>query len=143
MLQVQSYTGYDVSEMALQICKEKFLNAPDKVFRHYDGSIVDDIGFYDMAISLDVIYHLVEDEIFGNYLCNLFNSSNKYVCIYSSNYEARQSTEYIRRRKFTKHVECLFPNWSLMSVVENPYLYDGSAKNEMSNSNFYFYEKRM
>lgn len=141
LLQVSSYVGYDVSKTALQICKEKFLNDNSKEFRYYDGSIIDNAGIYDMAISLDVIYHLVEDNKFSNYMHNLFYSSDRYVCIYSSDYEAKQKEEHVKRRKFTEYVKDKFREWTLISVIKNPYFYDGSGESNTSNSNFYFYKR--
>lgn len=37
-------------------------------------------------MSLDVIYHLIEDEIYNKYMNNLFMAAEKYVFIYSSNF---------------------------------------------------------
>lgn len=135
LLKVPSYIGYDVSETACKMCKERFRNDRSKEFRHYDGSpIMNCQGIYDMAISLDVLYHLVEDDKFDDYLYNLFNSSNKYVCIYSSDYEERQRA-HVKRRKFTEYVKKTFLEWEIIAVVKNPWLH------EASNSNFYFYKK--
>lgn len=39
----------------------------------------------DLSLSLDVIYHLVEDEVFETYINTLFKSARRYVIIYSSN----------------------------------------------------------
>jgi len=105
LLQIQSYVGYDVSETALRICREKFFKDKSKEFRCYDGKVKDNAGTYDLAISLDVLYHLVEDDKFCDYMQNLFISSDKFVCIYSSDYEEKQKEEHIKRRKFTKFVE--------------------------------------
>lgn len=136
MLDVPMYTGYDVSETAREICLKRFWGDNKKQFVHYDGSRMN--GFdevYDMALSLDVLYHLVEDNKYEDYLYNLFYSSDKYVCIYSSNYEERQKAEHIKRRKFTDYIKEHFSQWEMILFVENPYLYIDS------NSNFYFFKK--
>lgn len=136
LLSVPSYTGYDVSETAYRMCKERFAHDKNKKFLHYDGTRMSDCkGIYDMAMSLDVLYHLVEDDKFNDYLYNLFNSSNKYVCIYASDYDEKQRVKHIKRRKFTEYVKNEFSEWEMILFVKNPYLY------EMSNSNFYFYER--
>lgn len=41
----------------------------------------------DLALSLDVIYHLIEDEIFEKYMKDVFRASTKYVIIYSTDFE--------------------------------------------------------
>lgn len=138
LLEVPLYTGYDVSETAWRICRERFSGDAKKEFRHYNGSRMTDFEeAYDMAISLDVLYHLVEDNKFEDYLYNLFGSSNKYVCIYSSDYEERQKAEHVKRRKFTEYIKKHYPEWELVLFVKNPYLYTDS------DSNFYFYRKNL
>ena len=46
-------------------------------------------------------------ELFNLYIQNLFNSSKKYVCIYSSNVDKKYS-KYVRHRKFTDWINKLF-----------------------------------
>lgn len=138
LLEAPMYTGYDVSETAWEICSKCFSEDDTKKFIHYDGSKICEFEkLYDMAISLDVLYHLVEEDKYEDYLYNLFHSSDKYVCIYSSDYEERQKAEYIKRRRFTDYVSRQFPEWEMILLVKNPYLYT------YSNSNFYFYKKKI
>jgi len=76
------YTGYDVSQNAISLCREIFAHDVTKRFkliRDYSGEIAR------LTISLDVIYHLVEDKIFEDYMNRLFDSAQAYVIIYSSN----------------------------------------------------------
>ena len=80
----KNYIGYDVSQTAINICKKKFNKDKRKTFILIDDNFRNEKKG-DLAISPDVIYHLLEDKIFETYMQNLFNSSNKYVCIYSSN----------------------------------------------------------
>lgn len=94
----------------------------------------------DLAISLDVLFHLVEDDIFKEYMENLFGSTNRYVCIYSSNFEKLQTINE-RHRKFTDYVDEHFPQFSLIGKVNNKYPYDVSNPDETSLSDFYFYAK--
>ncbi len=137
LLKIPSYTGYDVSQTACDMCQKLYSQDKNKEFRYYDGSKMSDFGEkYDMAISLDVLYHLTEDDKFDNYLYNLFCSSEKYVCIYSSDYREWQEVEHVKRRQFTEYVKERYPQWKMIRYVENPYLY------YKSNSNFYFYEKQ-
>ena len=55
----------------------------------------------DMAISLDVLFHLVEDEIFERYIRNLFSSAQRFVVIYSSNFDQYTESphEALRERR--------------------------------------------
>ncbi|MED3875751.1 methyltransferase domain-containing protein [Lysinibacillus capsici] len=134
-LSIVNYTGYDVSKTVVRMCKEKYLNDSSKKFIHFDGNklILDEKA--EMSLSLDVIYHLIEDDVFESYLYNLFSNSKKYICIYSSNFN-RFHAAHVKDRVFTDYVKRLFPEWRLMEIIENP------LKNqEPTDSDFYFYEK--
>ena len=76
----KNYIGYDVSITAINICKNKFLNDSSKMFIHINDNFINKKKA-DLSLSLDVIYHLIEDNIFNSYMKNLFTSSNKYVII--------------------------------------------------------------
>lgn len=133
LFRIPHYIGYDVAKTAVQICKDRFRDDKSKEFFHYDGSLLNGLHKSDMAISLDVLYHLVEDFKFENYMGNLFNSADRYVCIYSSNYNAKQDTAHVKRRKFSDYIENNFTDWELLKIVKNPY--------ETSHSDFYIYGK--
>ncbi len=136
----QSYIGYDVSEKAVEICKKKFENDATKKFEWCgeDSFEIEIQG--DLALSLDVIYHLVEDEVYDVYMRRLFASSTKYICIYSSNFDASPAP-HVRNRKFTEYVKEKFPTWRLIEIVKNKYPYDDEKPNDTSWSDFYFFKK--
>lgn len=73
---------------------------------------------------------------------NLFNSSNKYVCIYSSNYEKKGGAKHVRHRKFTNWIDKHISNkWRIKDFIVNKYNIDSKIEGQKSESNFYFYEK--
>ena len=77
----------DVSRAAVRICRDKFAADPTKSFFLYDGAcFVDRAGLFaaDLALSLDVIYHLVEDPLFETYLTHLF-AAGSYGTLFSMN----------------------------------------------------------
>jgi len=140
----KSYIGIDVSATAIKICKAKFSHDKSKKFyissKLPENLIINSKENIDMSISLDVIYHLVENEVFENYMLNLFNSSSKFVCIYSSNFDAEQQI-HERRRKFTDYIEKNFCEWKLYKKVKNKYPYNTYKPNTTSSCDFYFYKK--
>ena len=92
-------------------------------------------------MSLDVIYHLLEDNIFDSYMKNLFNSSNKFVCIYSSNIDIGWD-KHVKHRKFTDWIEKNeIDNWRLIEYIPNKYLFDPKKIGTTTLADFYFYEK--
>ena len=63
--QFKSYTGFDISNVAIKKCREKFENDTSKNFMHMD-EITNQKA--EMVMSLDVIYHLIEDEVYNSYM---------------------------------------------------------------------------
>ena len=71
------YIGLDVSKTIHEKTSKRFKGDDTKEFRLYNGKPV--IGLKeDCTLSFDVIYHLVEDEVFHNYMAALFAASTKY-----------------------------------------------------------------
>ena len=93
----------------------------------------------DLTLSIDVIFHLVEDKIYSKYMSDLFLASNKYVIIYSSDFEGEQ-IRHMRQRKFTKWVEANVSDFKLINYIKNKYPYN-PLDPDTSLSNFYFYQK--
>ncbi len=121
LLEVPGYIGFDVSPEALARCREFFESDETKSFalmEEYSGQKAD------LTMSLDVIYHLVEDEVYERYMRRLFGAADDYVLIYSSNTNKQKAAQYphVRRRQFSRWIEENAPEWSLMERVPNEIL---------------------
>lgn len=117
------YVGLDVSRAAIAMCKHSFRVDQSKSFFLYDGEcFVDNARLFaaDLAISLDVVYHLVEDSIFELYMRNLFAAGLKYVIIYSTNKTISHTAPHVRHRHFTPWVDINCPEWKLLRVIVGP-----------------------
>ena len=125
------YMGYDVSPAAIEHCELMFHNDFDKTF-----ALMDDKKPYiaQLTLSLDVIYHLVEDKVFEEYMHRLFDSSSKYVIIYSSDTEKKSKALHVKHRKFTRWVKENKPEFKLIMIEYNKY-------HQESHSDFYVYQK--
>ena len=135
-----NYIGYDVSQTAINYCKNKFHNDPTKTFIHLNDNLIN-YKKADLSLSLDVIFHLVEDNVFERYMYNLFNSSIKYVCIYSSNFNKAWAI-HVRHRKFTDWIDnYMSKSWKLKELIPNKYPFDLGKTQITSFCDFYFYEK--
>lgn len=134
------YTGFDVSPTAVAICQNKFADRPNLQFFETKTSL-DQEGSFDLAISLDVIYHLIEDEVFDAYMQRLFASSRNFVIIYSNNIEKTFESPHVRGRKFTRWCDEFAKDWTLLQIIENPYPFDPAAPNETSHSDFYIFKR--
>ena len=101
LMKYKEYLGIDVSKTIISRCQDLFLEDKSKNFltlEKYQNESAE------LSLSLDVIFHLVEDHVFVDYLNKLFNASKKFVVIYSSNYDS--NTEWhVKHRKFTNWVE--------------------------------------
>ena len=134
-----NYVGYDVSNKAIDICKEKFKNDNNKCFYILSDSLK--IKAADLALSLDVTYHLIEDEIFDIYMKQLFSSSLKYVIIYSSNYNDHFAP-HVKCRKFTDWIEeKVLHEWKQIKYIKNKYPFDEKEPDNTSMADFYIYKK--
>lgn len=113
------YVGFDVSRSIVEKCRQRFAGESTKSFKlvsEYSDEQAD------LALSLDVIYHLVEDTVFEGYMGTLFKASRRYVIVYSSNTEKNpKNWTYIRHRKFTDWIERNVPDWKLMRSIPNRY----------------------
>jgi len=136
-----SYTGLDVSRTALRRCRERFADDPTKSFFLYDPScFVDHQGVLraDLALSLDVIFHLVEDGVFELYMRHLFSSATRFVLIYSKDDDQRATVGHVRNRRFTPWVEQNLPGWLLIERIQNEYPWQGDLASG-SESEFFIY----
>ncbi len=134
------YIGFDVSPTAIEQCQRAFKNDQTKSFktlRDYDGETAD------LTLSLDVIYHLVEDPVFDQHLHKLFKSSNRFVIIYASNKDDNSDnpSPHVKHRHFTPWIEKNFPDWALERHLPNRYPYKGNYK-EGSFADFYIYARK-
>jgi hypothetical protein len=140
------YIGLDVSATAIRHCGQLFSTDNTKSFFIYDStSFFDNAGTLrcDLAMSLDVLYHLVEDDVYYTYLKHLFQSAEKFVIVYSSNnYIPKESTgSHEKHRKFTDDVKKSLSNWTLTAMIENPYRPKEWSDETGSTANFYMFSK--
>lgn len=137
------YTGLDVSKHAIALCMDRFKTDHNKRFMLFTGKK----GFVrkhsltaPVTMSLDVIYHLVEDSTFENYMHELFSASEEYVIIYSSNHIGEQEPQHVKHRKFTDYVGEHFKDFKLFRFIKNEYSPD-NQREEQSFADFYIFEK--
>ncbi|MGI9295547.1 MAG: class I SAM-dependent methyltransferase [Pseudomonadales bacterium] len=138
----KKYTGLDVSETALRLCGEKFRDDPSKSFVLADSfveNIKSDDDRADLVLSLDVIYHLVEDAVFEKYIADLFAAAKHWVVIYSSNYDSKQVKAHVLHRKFTDHIAGNIKGWSLHEHLKNKYSFAAGESQTTSQADFFVY----
>ena len=81
-----SYLGIDLSATAVQQCRQRFAADATKEFVVHDPLRTPSLGrSAQLALSLDVVYHLVEDDVFEAYMRCLFGAATEHVVMYASN----------------------------------------------------------
>ncbi len=143
LINYPKYIGLDVAKTAIIICKNKFRNDKSKSFYLYDtNAFVDNHKLFhsELSISLDVIYHLIEDEVFNQYMEHLFDASSRFVLIYASNFKKKQ-TYHEKDRVFTEWVERNKKDFRLVKKIDNRYKYDVNNSAFTSKADFFIYEK--
>lgn len=134
------YLGLDVSETAVQLCRKKFAADPFKRFQVHHSGAHNGLPEYDLTLSLDVIYHLVEDDVYDAYMRDLFRYSSRFVIIYASNADGIQR-HHERMRTFTDWISENQQEWSLLKRIPNEFPYDIGNPDETSQSDFFIYQK--
>jgi SAM-dependent methyltransferase len=134
------YLGIDVSGAAIAKCRVLFAGDSSKAFRTMQNYTNDRA---DAVLSLDVIYHLVEDAAFEKYMTSIFDCAQRWVVIYSSNFDGLDETlaEHVRHRKFTNWVTTNRPQWYCANVIKNEFPFRGDFQTG-SHADFYFFARR-
>jgi len=133
------YIGFDVSTKAISMCLKSFSNDEIKAFKlmkEYSGETAE------LTLSLDVIYHLVEDNVFLDYMNRLFDSSERLVVIYSSDHDKnpKGTAPHVRHRHFSKWIKENKAEWKLINHIPNRYPFKGDTKSG-SCADFFIYSK--
>jgi SAM-dependent methyltransferase len=140
---VNSYYGFDISPVSILICKE--LEDPDNGVR-FGVYNVDPLPTVDMAISMDVLFHITDMDALKYYLEDLFDHALKMVVIYAYDYDSSDKDRFsphYKPVKFTSIIKEQHPDWMLSQHIENkfPVKEFGTAKG--SYSDFYIYTPRL
>ena len=145
LFQFPSYVGIDISDEIVEKNKETYQDDPTRNF--YTYSEFENINeTFDLVLSLDVVYHLSNDQVYFDYIQTLFERSKRYVIIYSNDVTQTPlginlAAGYIQCRKFSTDVENNFPEWKLIHKVNNQYPYSPITPDESSFADFFIYEK--
>jgi SAM-dependent methyltransferase len=135
-----SYVGVDVSPEAVALCRARFRDDATKTF--HVSSELPPLPRRDLALSLDVIYHLVEDDTYHAYMGRLFDAASRYVIVYASNTDAPGPAPHVRHRAFGRWVAEHRPDWALVETIPNRYPFDERDPEGTSFADFYVYERR-
>lgn len=116
MFMVPRYTGVDVSKTIVEHCRELYASDGSKTFLVLDDYRDEKAQ---LAVSLDVIFHLVEDKVYDEYMERLFSASSDYVMIYSTSIDLPNTgTPHVRHRNCVEDVANRFPQFKRLTDAE-------------------------
>jgi SAM-dependent methyltransferase len=129
-----AYTGLDISKTAVARCRALFAADGSKRFEIYEPSTFNPGDFQaDMALSLEVIFHLTEHETYECYMRHLFAAARRWVVIFSSDEPDTTGGlfPHFKPRRFSPDVP---PGWAFRERLPNPH-------RDISVSDFFIFEK--
>lgn len=137
------YLGFDVAQTAIDRCRDLFEGDKTRTFAllsDYSGEKAD------LTLSLDVIYHLVEDSVFDDYMARLFDSAKEHVIVYSSNSPDADAmkghgSDHVRHRCFTDWVTQNRPEWMLVQEIPNAFPYSKDDHDNTSLADFFVFRR--
>lgn len=137
MFDFENYIGFDVSDTILEKCREMYKADQTKKFLNVSDYSDQRAEF---SMSLDVIYHLVEDSIYEAYMKQLTSSSSKYLLVFSSNKVVPGTRQHVKHRVFTDWIEKQ-GEFKQISYIPNKYPFDLNDPAHTSMADFYFFER--
>ena len=75
LFKIDNYLGLDISPYIINYCNNKFENNSKYNFKIYNNDYLNSEK-YELSLSLDVIYHILDDNEYKKYMEDLFNSSS-------------------------------------------------------------------
>jgi SAM-dependent methyltransferase len=137
-----SYHGLDVSPTAVARCRARFADDGTKRFDVYDPHDFDPASVRaELAVSLEVIFHLVEDDVYELHMHQLFAAAERFVIICSSDVDVGLDVPQRRHRQFSAWIEANAPEWRLARRVDNP-LRDWGDAHVGARQDFFVYARR-
>ena len=142
----RKYIGIDISTEAIKKCLS--VEHGDDVFMTYDEWIyVSPPGLFDCVLSVDVLFHIIEDDLFHDYMTMLFDASSNVVVIYAYDSNEKPHPDSIKQpkhmkyRKFTNWIDSNISGFKLIEHIPNRYPFIIGDKNT-SISDFYIYKRK-
>jgi hypothetical protein len=116
------YIGLDVSETTVRGCVSKFGDDRTKSFVLSTPGVFSDPAKFlraELALSLDVIFHLIEEHVFDRYMRQLFDAATRFIAVYAVDGEIADPAPHVRHRNFSAWVS-KNTDVHLLEIVKRP-----------------------
>ena len=136
LIDVDDYIGVDVAAGAVAMCQAKYQGEPGRRFFVAGDKPLPAV---DATLSMDVLLHLVEDDVFDSYLRDLFSAARRAVIIYGADVEISGTMPHVRYRLFTPWIDQHIDGWKLHRIIPGPWPRDTGSPETTSDAGFYVY----
>ena len=133
LLECPRYLGFDVSPTAIELCRKRFAGRAGWQFMHLDPQRCEPVSATlhragaaefaeaDLVLSLDVVFHLVEDPVFDAYMQDLCGCARRFAIMYATDHDDPEPrSAHVRHRRYTPVLAALAPELELLERVPNP-----------------------
>ena len=140
LLKIPKYLGLDVAPGAIDLCNARFHDDLTKSFAVYLPSHFTNNSFIqaDLTLSMDVILHLIEEEVYQSYMENLLLASTRYVAIFTTATDI-QPPKMAMHNLFRDHRSWMAQNGPQFKEIEVALAPDNLKYPE--HTGFYFYSR--
>tara|TARA_R110002074_G_scaffold5504_1_gene27194 strand:- start:273 stop:899 length:627 start_codon:yes stop_codon:yes gene_type:complete len=128
-LKCENIIGLDVSPTIID--QLKLIYGSDNTKQFYLVNNFNITNKSTLVISCEVLFHLINIDIWKKYITNLFAYSNKYIIIFAADYD-KDYGNHCKCRKFTDYIKLNYQNWNLKTTIK---------KNDSCLGDFYIFEK--
>jgi trans-aconitate methyltransferase len=119
--EVETYLGLDPSPVAVAEARKRVGDRTGWSVQEYEpAAIMGQTPPADVSVSLDVVFHLIDDRLYFAYLTHLFHCTRMAVGIYSTNWDG-PAHAHMRHRNVEQDVADWFPGWYLDESVAPPW----------------------
>jgi SAM-dependent methyltransferase len=138
-----SYYGYDLSQKAVEIGREKTRKISNSLKYYFDTKFDLNDTEVDLCLCLDVWYHQINDKDFDD-LCKLLfvDGKWKYIVIYSTDTNSQFTetgeplSQHVRFREVLSKVK-EFPEWEVLYCLSDVNVTETQSKNFPANKKFF------
>jgi cyclopropane fatty-acyl-phospholipid synthase-like methyltransferase len=137
----ENYLGLDVASKAVELCHKKYKADVSKSFIHINPFSFNNNGSIlnaDLILSSEVIFHLVEEDVYEKHMHDLFKTAKNYVLIISTNKNHNPKEQsHIVSRPFHKFIEKHYSNWCFVEDFKS----DKEEVNEQYGKYFHLFKR--
>ncbi|MCM3784617.1 class I SAM-dependent methyltransferase [Neobacillus mesonae] len=120
----KEYLGLDVAGSSIRLCTQRFASDPSKSFMLYNPGLFINQGFIaaDLAVCLDVLYHITNEADYISTLRDLFSVGAEWVVLYTriTNSFSNSGVETIQDRNVFDYLTA-HPEYKIEEIIPQRY----------------------